>query len=447
MRNQNRHQNRVSLAVLAALITLLPSQAFSQAWAKNYEDGLEAAKAGKWAEARALFIKAKSDRKDDTDAVTVLPISDTEKIEWKNGSLYSPNFLAALCSYQLNSTNNEPTFKPNFKESAEEFEALLKKKQVSPETIYFLSAAYRKLGQAKKIEELPKKHKVYNWKVDTSILTDEDKKSVKDATPDGATGPIRIVKNASATDAGMKMSDPKDRVVPYLEKKFALVIANGSTKGQGMQVPSAEEDGRCIQDGLSKNAGYKPDQVELVLNATAQQIKASAEALAARMPQDGVLFIFYTGAAANVDGKDYLAGIDTELASDTSTMLPKLDLYEPFLQKGVRVFSFYQVARPISGGRFFGSEEPKYGIVSQSQSTIPGEQIFTINKGGKARGIYADAMCQVFYDLRSNSLPITEFGWQVFYKMRRGGTATTGGSSRQTPTLPVLLQMGPDTRF
>jgi hypothetical protein len=447
MRIRNHRQNRVGAAVLAALITLFPAHAFSQAWAKNYEDGLEAAKAGKWMEARQFFLKSKSDRKDDTDAPTILPVNETEKIEWKNGALYSPNFLAAYASFQLNTTNTDPAFKPNFKEAAEEFESLLKKKQVSPEAIYYLSAAYRKLGQTKKIEELPKKYKVYNWKVDTSLLSDEDKKAVKDATPDGATGPIRITQSVDAAQVGVKMTDPKDRAVPYLEKKFALIIANGATKGQGLQVPSAEEDGRCIQEALSKHAGYKPDQVELVLNGGAQQMKAAAEALAARMPQDGVLFIFYTGAATNVDGKDYLAGVETELVSDTASMLPKLELYEPFLQKGVKLFAFYQVARPISGGRFFGTEEPKYGIVSQSQSTIPGEQIFSINKGGKARGIYADAMCQVFADLRSNSLPITEFGWQIFYKMRRGGTATTGGSSRQTPTLPMLLQMGPDTRF
>jgi hypothetical protein len=81
------------------------------------------------------------------------------------------------------------------------------------------------------------------------------------------------------------------------------------------------------------------------------------------------------------------------------------------------------------------------------QSTIEGEEIFTITKQGKQRGIFADGMTQAFEDLCSNSLPITDFGWQIFYKMKRGGTATTGGSSRQTPTLPVLLQMGPDTRF
>ena len=50
-------------------------------------------------------------------------------------------------------------------------------------------------------------------------------------------------------------------------------------------------------------------------------------------------------------------------------------------------------------------------------------------------------------DLKSNRIPILEFGWQVFYKMKRGGSGTTGGGSRQTPTLPVLTNMASDARF
>jgi hypothetical protein len=176
-------------------------------------------------------------------------------------------------------------------------------------------------------------------------------------------------------------------------------------------------------------------------------MESAAKKLAAKMPQDSTLFLFYTGAATQIDGTDWIAGVDTELLTDTSSMVKKLTIYEPFIEKGIKIFAFYQVSRMKVSGKAFGAQEPKSGAVSQMQSTIEGEEIFTITKQGKQRGIFADGMIQAFEDLCSNSLPITDFGWQIFYKMKRGGTATTGGSSRQTPTLPVLLQMGPDTRF
>ena len=57
------------------------------------------------------------------------------------------------------------------------------------------------------------------------------------------------------------------------------------------------------------------------------------------------------------------------------------------------------------------------------------------------------AVAEVITDLHSNSIPISDFGWAVFYKMRRGSSGESGGGSKQTPTLPTLQFMTSSSRF
>ena len=115
--------------------------------------------------------------------------------------------------------------------------------------------------------------------------------------------------------------------------------------------------------------------------------------------------------------------------------------------KGAHIFAFYETNRPIKEGRFFGMETPLVGSIAQSQATLPGDTVNAIVRNGKDVGIYVDAFNNVLAELRSNWIPISEFGWQLFYRIRRGDSGTTGGGSRQTPTLPVLTNMGADARF
>jgi hypothetical protein len=117
------------------------------------------------------------------------------------------------------------------------------------------------------------------------------------------------------------------------------------------------------------------------------------------------------------------------------------------MAKGARVFSFFQANRSINEGRYFGSEVPMVGSIAQVQATLPGESISAIMSNGRQTGIFTNAFVEVLQDLKSNRIPILEFGWQVFYKIRRGNTGTTGGGSRQTPTLPVLTNVASDARF
>ena len=66
-------------------------------------------------------------------------------------------------------------------------------------------------------------------------------------------------------------------------------------------------------------------------------------------------------------------------------------LYDLFLQKGARIFSFYEVNRPIENGYFFGSEVPQVGSVSQMEATIPDAEVTATVANGHPIGLYANS--------------------------------------------------------
>ncbi len=430
----------LGLALIAA--------AMGQTWTSAYDAGLKAARAGDWATARKEFQKARANRPDDVSGPTNLPGPVTDARKWRNGAPYSPNFLSAYASYKLGQTAKGDAGSAFFKTAQDEFESLIKKKQVSKETLFFLSGMYSRSNQADKLQALTKQSDKANWKVDSELLAPEEVTAMSQSmTPTGNSQGVVAVVDA-ANMAGIVPSVPmRAGPVAVNPKKFALIIANGENKLGGFQVSHAANDANLLKASITTNAGYDAANVEVLSNATAAQIKAAAASLAAKMPAESTLMFFFTGAGANIDKRDWLAGVDTQLATDTSTMVSKTDLYRPFAEKGISIFAFYQVSRLSIGGKFFGSEEAPAGRVSQMQATAPGDKIYSIFKDGSNVGIFASAMSDVFAELHSNAIPITEFGWQVFYKIRRGQTGSSGGGSRQTPTLPVLQLLASDSRF
>jgi len=433
----------------------------AQSWVGEYDKGIEAAKKGEWAAARAAFQQAVAYRPEDTDKPTTLPGPVTEVRRWRNGAAYSPNFLAAYSGYRQGMAAKDQERTTALTQSAAELEMLLDKGQTSREAFYFLNSIYTALGDTAKRQSLEEKYSKVGkatWRVDTEIISPEELAAIGNlaggAQPNQGTiktvpttnpktnEPIKVP-STGTTPIGNPLVGP----VTPVPTKYALIIGNGDTKMADLSLPYAADDAQQLREALTVNAGYPEANVDLVLNATAEQIMKSAQALSQRVEKDATVFIYFSGVGINVGGKDFLAGVDADSPMATGAMVAKAELYKLFLARGANVFSFFQAHRPITNGRFFGQEVPMVGPVSQMQASIPGDMVQSYVRNGKTVGLYTSAMVRVMAEQRSNQLPILEFGWQVFNKMRKGDTGISGGSSQQSCTLPVLTNLASDARF
>lgn len=442
----------------------LATSAIAQGWSGAYDAGLTAAKAGKWSEARVAFKQAAAYRPDDVSGETFLPGSITERKKWRNGAAYSPNFLAAYSGYKqaLSLAGDDRSAVMN--EVATEFESLLAKGQLSHGAFYFLNQVFVQSGNTEKRLALEKQFadaqgKV-TWRVDVDGMSPEDAAAISQAGP-AAQKPtntkagvidaseLNKQKTPVTVNAGANPQPINPTVGPVaaMANKYAIIIGQAESKVPEMGLPFASDDAQKVREALQANAGYLDSNIDLVLNATAEQIRASIKAMAERVPEDATVFLYFTGVGVNLDGKDFIAGVDTQSLTDTSSMVAKNEIYAAFMQKGAKVFAFFQAARPVSGGRYFGAEVPMVGRISQMQATLPGAPVQGYVRNGKNTGLFTDALTGCLGELRSNQIPIQEFGWQVFYRMRRGGTGNSGGGSNQTCTLPVLINMSADARF
>lgn len=442
------------LALLAA--ALIPAAALAQNWAEAYNKALAALGAKDYAAARAAFSEAAALRPEDQSGPTTLPGSLTEPVRWRGGSPYSPNFGIAYCLYKEAAAAPEDQRETLYAQAATAFETLIAKGQGSDAAYYFLYQTYgaqRRIDKQREIEAQVKAAGALPWKVDTSFITPEEAAQVTAATSASKAGPEVIKAGSETTPSGiLRPAEPAAAGattgrVPVVPTKFALIIGNSESVAPGSKLGFAVPDAQLVREALVQSAGYDEANVDLVLNGTAEAIAAAAEALAARMPDDATVFLFFSGTGYNVDGKDYFAGIDAERPGDTSKMVSKSGLYQTFLNKGAKIFAFFQCHRPISGGRYFGQEEPLVGRISQSHATVPGGSVYGLVSAGKETGIYAKAVYDVITEFRSNAIPIMEFGWQVFNGMRGGRPGVEGGQSRQTPTLPGVFNMAPEAKF
>ena len=446
---------------LAALISVLIATTgaiHAQAWKDSYDKALSAAKIQDWAGARAAFMEAIAVRPEDQASATLLPGPVSEPNKWRGGAPYSPNFGAAYSSFKLAMKATEAEKKGFLEQAATGFEGLVAKGQLAPATLYFLNSSYEMLNAVEKQRELAQKLKPpYAWKVDQEFMTPEETGTINSimmgevasdpsaANQGAGSGPktfvIDPITKALTTSSGIIGA------VPVVQTKFALIIGNSETQMSSGAIPYAASDAMIVRDSLTQNAGYSDKNVDVVSNGTADQIRQVAKALVERMPENGVLLIYYTGVGVNVDGKDYLAGIDAAMSSDTSKMIGKEELFGIFRPKGVQIFSFMQVSRKMVDGRYFGMEIPNFGIFSMSNATSPGDTISSSVRDGKELGLYTKAFTDVLGEFRSNKVPITEFTWAVFQKMRGGSQVQTGGGSVQVPSMPILYNLSDSSRF
>ena len=428
----------------------------AQSWVSSYAGGLQAARAGHWHEAREDFRQAAANRTEDMARPTFLG----EGRKWRNGSPYSPNFLAAYSGYReavdVKDTDRQTSL---MRRAASEFETLLAKHEQSRDVYFFLQVIYTRLSDQAKLNDLiarqTRNASQLTWKVDEEVVAPEELSamSVGPGTPGNVSPPVASNQSVNPSQApqttasdlttgttGQQLNPIVPGLgianVPTVPGKFALLIGE-STSG----TPYASRDVEIVRDGLVNYGGYAAGNVTSLTNPTAAQVIDAAKQLAARVQQDGVALIYFVGSGLNRDGKDYL------VTSDSNGQVAKMDICNQFLIKGARVFSFFEVNRPIVNEEFFGAETPYMGAISQMEATVPDSSVTAVYYNGQPVGLYALSFANVLAELRSNRIPIYEFGWQVFNKMRRGNTGTSSGASRQIPTLPVLNNLAADARF
>lgn len=445
-----RHLRTLTLLVAAAGSI---GTAVAQNWIDSYDSALAALRRADWAGARQAFQAAKTDRPVDQAQPTALPGPVTDPRRWRGGSPYSANFGAAYAAFKHSQVERDEEARTALLAAAgAELEALIALGQTAPETFFILGQVFAAQRDTQKQRDLDARVSAlegrFNWRVDGAILTPEDSATLATLMGTRPRDPgraervqppvVQVPGAAAATVTG---------AVATLPYKYAIVIGNSEGRLTEGKVPFAATDAALMKDALVQHAGYPAENVTIVTNATGEQMRAAVQALATRMTEGGTVAIYFSGQGVNLNGKDYLVGVDADDAWANRGMLAKADVYRAFMQKGARIFAFFQVHRPVIGGNFFGQEIPIVGAISQMQATSPGDEVLGFMSGGRLVGVFTHSMANVLIQLRSNRVPVTEFAWQVFYDIRRGGTGATGGSSRQTPTLPVLTNMATDARF
>lgn len=437
-------RTRIGIAVILGALSV---GAYSQAWVKPYEAGLRFAKAANWAAAKASFQEAIKARSEDTNQASTVGSSIADRKPWRSGAPYTPNFAVAYSNFKLASeTQSAEERKAFLTEAISGFSALVAKGQTSLETMLFLAASYaanNDLKQAGAIQEqINAMDASKAFKVDREVLDQADLRILQgQSIPQGTVGDPRPGANpGSLPTLGV---GTRFGLVPPIETKYALLIGNSQGGGHSY----AENDVDLMKDALTKHAGYPEANVVSIKNGTGAEIMQQAQALAERMPDSATLFVFYTGAGAvDANGTDYLAGADSPDSTSFDKMIKKLDLYKVFLPKGTTVFAFYEVDRPVArDGTHFGSEVSQVGRIAQAQGCSPGENANGLMVNGKSQGVYAYAMSQVLAETRNNRIPLLEFCWNTFYRVRKGSSETGGGA--QTPTLPVVVTMANNVRF
>ena len=230
----------------------LAGMAFGQSWTSSYDAGLKAARAGKWEEARKAFKQSKAARPDDVEKPTMLPGPVTEQRKWRNGSPYSPNFLAAYAEYRMGVGMTGDNANGHLRTASDELESLISKKQVSRESVYVLFSIYGKLGLGDKKNALAAKISEPNWKVDNEVMTPEEISAMSSGVASStANGGIVGVVDAGKMVNGTANPSTPGTLVPVISTKYALIISNGDNKLPGLQLTHAVDDASVLKESLS----------------------------------------------------------------------------------------------------------------------------------------------------------------------------------------------------
>jgi hypothetical protein len=428
-----------------SLLLLTAVGGSAQSWSAPYLRALDLAKKADWPAARQEFQRALELRAKDESGPIRLPSPITDPVTWRGGAPYSPRFGAAYCLYRLGlSTADNAERSKHLLGAVDELEEQIRQSGVSLEALYVLDQAWFLLRNADKRREVQSRRgevTTASLKIDGEILDESDRQSIAPLRPsaqpaEGA--PAAQVNAADINPAPGNQLGPALTITPVIRSKYALVIGNVESLLPEGRMESAAADAALVQTGLVQFGGYDPANVELLTNATSEQIRSVAAALAQRMEEDGTVFLYFAGVGVNLGGRDWLAGVDASFAEESSAMVSKSELIRTFARRGARVFSFYQVDRPVRQGFYFGREPILDAAYSQMNSTIEGGRNFSLVQAQQRRGVFASAIHESLrkYQGSQGRIPIWAFSQTVISNV--AGGEGSSGSSPQTPTYPWL---------
>lgn len=401
-------------AICGGLLIGLTATGSAQTWSKCYESGLEFGKAGQWGKARAAFRQSIALRPEDSSEPTTLSTKSGRSV-WRNGAPYSPNLLAAYALFRETEADPKEVRVVRLKLAADELEALVQRLQFGRSALYLLVKIYDQLGNADGATQTRGRVvrlKQPEWRAETSLFTPEELLAIRSPFSE-ETRPVASGRVEARVD------------------KYALLIANPTTPGA-----SPAESVRALAGALTEHAGYPADHIRIAEGVSASQLREAANDMARSLPRGATVFFYFAGTGVRRDGADYLAG-----AGDASDLVAKSEIYRVLSASDASIFAFFESNRPVSAGAYFGSELPTSGRIAQMQATLPGEPLTTRTVDGRVFGTFASALVDVLRDQHANQIAITEFSWQVYYRMRQGNGA------KQTSTLPQLIGLTGEAKF
>lgn len=454
-------------ALLLGALLATSLAAAQTSWQQDYKRGLDAAKAGDWATARAAFQAADSARRGDLPGPINLPGPVTEPRRWRGGAPYSPRFGASYAGFRQAlalSPSDERT--ALLRAVVDELRTEWDEGRRSEANAWLRAKAHSTMGDSLAADAAKAERSAEpkpTFRIDLEVLAPEERSELLPAeqgqspSTNPSTAPIIKAEDLASNPGGTAQptpvttptAQPTTPTAPAAQPgKYALLIGNTETRLLTGKVDSAANDAMLLRDTLVNSCGYPAENVDVITDATGEGMRAALNALAERITPGSTLMFFYSGPAVNLAGRDYLVGIDSELPNDSSLMLPLADAYAPFLAKGVPIFAFFQSHRRVDQGRYFGQEIPATGSIAQFQGTkVDGDVTWTVSDG-RVVGVFASAVARVLDRLKAPRVPIREFAWAVFETMRGGEVGgASGGGSAQVPSLPVLRNLPDNASF
>ncbi len=429
------------------ILVIFTSSVIAQEWRAPYEKALAAAKRGMWEEARNEFLSAIKHRPKDSNQASQVGIGVTERRPWRDGAPYSPNFGAAYCSFKLASeARDADTRKARLDEAISGFRALIEGGQASIEAMVFLAASYNAANDPQSASaiqaQINRMEPKQSYRVDREIIEFSDLRALSGIMDVQAPPEVRGVVTPGQINVGPGLGS--SGYIPPLEFKFALLIGNSGNSGQAY----AGQDVDFLKKALTEHAGYAEANITVLKDVSSQEILSAAKAIAEKLPDNAIVYIYFSGMGVyNPEtNKDYLAGNDVRSMTAYESMVPKSELFKPFVEKGASIFSFFQVDRKKDkDGNYFGKEVPQLGKIAQLFGTAPGDVVNATVYEGRVHGLYTVGIVQSLQLMRGNRIPVLNFAWMVFERVRVG--SAEGGGGAQTSTLPVLVGLSGNSRF